>query len=59
MKEVLDIIVWIGFIYLLFVFLRGMNENQIKKHDEAIVKNEERRKAKEEKEKLEGTIKDD
>ena len=32
MKEVLDIVVWIGFAFLLFIFLRGMNETQTKKH---------------------------
>jgi threonine/homoserine/homoserine lactone efflux protein len=32
MKEILDVIVWAGFIYILFIFLRGMNENQVEKH---------------------------
>ncbi|MGB5867977.1 MAG: hypothetical protein WBG69_08925 [Arcobacteraceae bacterium] len=36
MKEVLDVIVWGGFIYLLFVFLRGMNETQVKKHQDKL-----------------------
>lgn len=36
MKEVLNVIVWGGFIYLLFVFLRGMNETQVQKHKEKL-----------------------
>ncbi len=42
MKEIFDIIVWVGFIYFLFVFLRGLNETQIQKHDEALKKQEEK-----------------
>jgi len=41
-KDILDVIVWIGMIYILFVFLRGMNETQMKKHDERIKENQER-----------------
>jgi len=37
-KEILDIVVWGGIIYILFIILRGMNEQQIKKHDDAIKK---------------------
>lgn len=40
MKEILDIVVWVGIIYILFVFLRGLNEQQIKKHDDAIKKSQ-------------------
>jgi threonine/homoserine/homoserine lactone efflux protein len=40
MKDILDIVVWIGFIYLLFVFLRGLNETQIKKHDQKLKEKE-------------------
>ncbi len=36
MKEILDIIVWIGFAFLLFVFLRGFNEQQVKKHKDKL-----------------------
>lgn len=32
MKEFFDIVVWIGFAYILFIFLRGMNETQVEKH---------------------------
>lgn len=32
MKEVLDTVVLIGFIYILFIFIRGMNETQVEKH---------------------------
>ena len=48
MKETLDIIVWAGFIFLLFIFLRGMNEQQIQKHDTMLKESEEKRKLKEE-----------
>lgn len=36
MKEIISVIVWGGFIYLLFVFLRGMNETQVKKHQDKL-----------------------
>jgi len=36
MKDILDIVVWVGFIYLLFIFLRGLNETQIQKHDQRL-----------------------
>jgi len=32
LKEVLDIAVWIGFAFVLFIFLRGMNETQTQKN---------------------------
>ena len=32
MKEILDVIVWGGFIFLIFVFVRGMNDTQVQKH---------------------------
>lgn len=32
MKEIFDVIVWVGFAYILFIFLRGMNETQVEKH---------------------------
>ena len=44
MKEILDIVVWGGIIYIIFIFLRGFNEQQIKKHDDNIKKYEERKK---------------
>ncbi len=56
MKEILDIIIWGGFIFLLFIFLRGMNETQVQKHMDKLEKNEQRKKDKENKD--EG-IKDD
>ena len=36
MMEIINVIVWAGFIYLLFVFLRGMNETQVKKHQDKL-----------------------
>ncbi|MEA3554304.1 MAG: hypothetical protein U9R39_07890 [Campylobacterota bacterium] len=47
MKEILDIIVWGGFIFILFIFLRGMNETQVEKHKENLEKSEEKLKNKE------------
>ena len=41
MKEILDILVWGGFIFILFIFLRGMNETQVEKHKERLKKEEE------------------
>jgi len=52
MKETLDIIVWVGFAYILFIFLRGMNDTQVKKHKdklEKIEKNKEKNSKEEEK----------
>ena len=43
MKEILDIIVWIGFAFLLFVFLRGFNEQQVKKHQDKLKEVEKQR----------------
>ena len=51
MKEILDILVWIGFIYVLFIFVRGMNDTQVKKHKSRLEeqeKKEEQEKNKEE-----------
>lgn len=59
MKEIFDIIVWGGIIYILFILIRGMNEQQIQKHDAAIKRNEERKNKSDEKAKLEGTNKND
>jgi arginine exporter protein ArgO len=36
MKEILDIIVWGGFIFILFIYLRGMNETQVQKHKDKL-----------------------
>ncbi len=64
LKEILDIIVWGGFIYILFIFIRGMNETQVQKHKDMLEKNEQRKKdaisqAREQKEKLEGIKEND
>jgi hypothetical protein len=44
MKEILDVIVWGIFIFILFIFLRGMNETQIKKHQDMLDKKEGKKK---------------
>lgn len=36
MADVINVIVWGGMIYFLFVFLRGMNETQVKKHQDKL-----------------------
>jgi hypothetical protein len=46
MKEVLDVIVIVGFVYILFIYLRGMNETQIQKHLEMLEKQKEKQKEK-------------
>ena len=56
MKEIIDIVVWGGMIYFLFIFLRGMNEQQIQKHDEMLRQRQERKEADE---KLKGQNTDD
>ena len=38
MKDILDIVVWGGMIYILFIFLRGMNEQQVQKHKDMLEK---------------------
>jgi len=38
LKEVLDVIIWGGFIYLLFIFIRGMNDTQVQKHKDKLDK---------------------
>lgn len=43
MKEILDVIVLIGFVFLLFVFLRGFNEQQVKKHEDRLAKSEQKK----------------
>lgn len=43
MKEILDVVMWVGFAFLLFVFLRGFNEQQVKKHKDKLEEVEKRR----------------
>ena len=43
MKEILDVIVWGGFIFLIFVFVRGMNDTQVQKHINMLEENEKRK----------------
>lgn len=50
MKEILDIVVWVGFAFLLFVFLRGFNEQQVKKHKDKLEEIEKKKENKEQKE---------
>jgi len=42
MKEILDTIVLIGFVYILFIFIRGMNDTQVQKHQKRLEENEEK-----------------
>ena len=50
MKEVLDVIVWVGFAFILFIFLRGMNETQTQKNLDKIEEIEKRKENKEKEE---------
>ena len=50
MKEIFDIVVWVGFAFLLFVFLRGFNEQQVKKHQDKLEEIEKKKENKEQKE---------
>jgi len=36
LTDVINVIVWGGMIYFLFIFLRGMNETQVKKHQDKL-----------------------
>ncbi len=51
MKEILDILIWVGFGFLLFVFLRGFNESQVQKHKDKLDEVEKRKQEKKEEEK--------
>jgi len=42
MENIIDVIVWGGFIYILFIFIRGMNETQVNKHLTKLEENEKR-----------------
>lgn len=44
MKEIFDVIVWVGFAYILFIFLRGMNETQVEKHKKKLEENQDKNK---------------
>jgi len=36
LTDVINVIVWGGMAYFLFIFLRGMNETQVKKHQDKL-----------------------
>lgn len=44
MSDIIDILVWVGFAYILFIFLRGMNENQVEKHKKKLQEADEKKK---------------
>lgn len=50
MKEVFDIIIWVGLAYILFIFLRGMNETQVEKHKKRLEESEQKNQDKNNKE---------
>ncbi len=52
MKEVFDIIIWVGLAYILFIFLRGMNETQVEKHKKRLEESEEKHQNIKEEEKI-------
>ncbi len=49
MKEILDIIVTVLFVFMVFMFIRGFNKQQIKKHTDRLAEVEKRRKESEDK----------
>ncbi|MDC0933670.1 hypothetical protein OAR97_07435 [Arcobacteraceae bacterium] len=49
MTDVINVIVWGGMAYFLFVFLRGMNETQVKKHQDKLDEIEKQNNTEEEK----------
>jgi len=44
MKEILDVVVYVGIAYVLFIFLRGMNETQTQKNLDRLEELEKRNK---------------
>ncbi len=52
MKEILDTVMWIGFGFMLFIFLRGMNETQVEKHKTKLDKIEQQNEDRETKEQV-------
>jgi hypothetical protein len=40
LADVINVIVWGGMAYFLFVFLRGMNETQVEKHQNKLDESE-------------------
>ncbi len=48
MKDILDIIITILFVFMVFMFVRGFNKQQVEKHVDRLKENE-KRKANEEK----------
>ena len=50
MKEILDVVVWAGFIFLLFIFLRGFNQSQVQKHQDKLQEIEKKKEQKQNKE---------
>jgi len=36
LTDVINVIVWGGMAYFLFIFLRGMNDTQVKKHQDKL-----------------------
>ena len=51
MKEIIDIIVIVLFVFILFVILRGFNEQQVKKHKDMLEEAERKRQEKKEEDK--------
>lgn len=47
MKEILDIIVLILFVFMVFMFIRGFNRQQIDKYTQKLEENEQKKKEKE------------
>ena len=39
-KDILDIVIPLGMAYILFIVLRGFNENQVKKNEERLKQQE-------------------
>jgi len=52
LKEILDTVMWIGMAFVLFIFLRGMNETQTQKNLDRLdeIERKKEKKAKEEEE---------
>lgn len=48
MKEILDVVITVLFVFMVFMFIRGFNKQQIKKHTDRLEEIEKRKANKEE-----------
>lgn len=52
MKEILDVIVLVLFVFMIFMFIKGFNKQQIEKHTNKLEENEKKKQKKCDKENI-------